>query len=181
MPKLRPAHGIALKPLLLLACVAAHGVCAEQMAFVERGKAKAVRTIGNAWTRGKGCLECAGTGNFLLATRALGAGDFAVRVRLSLARLDGTAASFVLGDAHFGFDGRPTGRLFVEGGPFGKTRFVGDANAFISPGKPFELEVIREGSNLSFHIGGRRVWSAPYKLPRVRRLGLRPHRATMRV
>ncbi len=128
----------------------------------------------------QGALVCGGTGNFLVAGKAVGAGDFQVRARLSLERLDGAAASLMIGGNHFGFDGHGK-KFFVEGPAFGRTRLLGDAGKVIVPGKPFDVEVARKGTTLSFHIDGKEIHSAPYRLAPVCAIGFRPWRATMRL
>ena len=75
--------------------------------------------------------------------RPSGPAIFQIRARLSLERLDGTAASLVIGGNHFGFDGRGE-KFFVEGPAFGQTRLLDDAGKLITPGKPFDVEVARK-------------------------------------
>jgi len=58
---------------------------AEEAVFVETGNARSVHEIGNQWTCKEGFLVCGGTGNFLAAGKALGAGDFRIRARLVFA------------------------------------------------------------------------------------------------
>lgn len=166
--------------LLALLCLAGR-LPAAGTAFVQDGKPLAVRQWGKRWTQGDGCLEGSGVGSFLYATQAPQGHDFHVRIRLSIAKLDGTAASFVLGGNHFGFDGRPDHRCFIEGKDFGKTRFVGEPGEFVAAGKPFELEVQRKGETITFRIDGRQVGQQPARGASFRVIGLRPHRATMRV
>lgn len=153
---------------------------AEEAVFVAKGNARSVREIGNRWTCREGSLVCGGTGNLLVAGKAVKAGDFQVRARLSLERLDGTAASLVIGGNHFGFDGHGK-KFFVEGPAFGLTRLLGDAGKVVAPGKPFDVEVTRKGTTLSFHIDGKEIHSAPYRLAPVCAIGFRPWRATMRL
>jgi len=165
-----------------LALLLAQGgaLAADEAVIVEQGNARSVREIGNRWTCKEGSLVCGGTGNFLVAEKAVGAGDFRIRARLSLQRLDGTAASLVIGGNHFGFDG--SGKtLFVEGPAFGPTRLLGDARKFITAGKPFEVEVACKGSALTFRIDGKEVHTGQYKLDAVSAIGFRPWRATMRL
>jgi hypothetical protein len=153
---------------------------ADKAVFVEKGKARSVREIGDRWTVKEGSLVCVGMGNYLVAGKAIGTGDFQVRARLSLERLDGTAASLVIGGNHFGFDGRGK-KFFVEGPAFGPTRLLSDAGKVITPGKPFDVEVTRKGKRLSFHINGKEIYSASYRLAPVCAVGFRPWRATMRL
>jgi len=113
---------------------------AEEAVFVENGRPNAVHEVGRRWKRGGGYLECSGMGNFLYAAGAPGTGDFHVRARLSLDRLNATAASFVLGEANFGFDGR------------GKTWSKPKPTALIHPDAPPMLFHHPDGKTLiAFH------------------------------
>ncbi len=152
----------------------------SEVVFVQNGQARSVREIGNRWTCKEGVLVCGGTGNFLVAGSAVRPGDFRIRARLSLERLDGTAASLVIGGNHFGFDGHGK-KLFVEGPALGRTQLLGDAGGVITPGEPFDAEVARKGSTLTFRIDGKEIHTGQYRLASVCAIGLRPWRATMRV
>jgi len=165
---------------LLLLPSSSELVAAEEAVFVEKGNARLVREIGAKWMQKDGALVCGGTGNYLVTEKAVGAGDFRIRARLSLERLDGTAASLVIGGNHFGFDGSGK-KLFVEGPALGLTRLLADSQKFITSGKPFEVEVVRKGTTLTFRIDGKEVHSGQYKLAPVCAIGLRPWRATMRI
>ena len=173
---------ILLTCLIPLAVAAATpgGQEVQNATFVEKGLPRAVREVGRKWKQGRRYLECAGENNFLVAGRTPGAGDFCIRVRLSLAKLNGTAASLVIGGNHFGFDGRGR-KLFIEGLAFGHTRLLEDAGKFITPGKPFDVEVAREAATLAFRIDGKEVHRGTYKLEAIPAVALRPWRATMRV
>ena len=61
-------------------------LAADEAVFVKKVSARSVREIGSKWTCKEGSLVCGGTGNFLVAGKAVGAGDFQVRARLSLER-----------------------------------------------------------------------------------------------
>ena len=152
----------------------------NEAVFVQEGNTRSAREIGNKWTSKDGTLVCSGTGNFLVAGKAVGAGDFRIRARLSLEQLDGTAASLAFGRNHFGFDGR-SGKLFVEGAALGSTRSVGDTAEFIAPGRPFDVEVVRQGNTVTFYIDGKEVHHGEYQLDAPLAVALRPWRATMAV
>ena len=68
--------------VLLFACSTT--VAAEETVFVEGGTARSVQEVGKKWAADDGGLACSGTGNFLVAGKALGSGDFRVRARLAL-------------------------------------------------------------------------------------------------
>ncbi|MCY2995935.1 MAG: hypothetical protein NTY19_50005 [Planctomycetota bacterium] len=71
---------------------------ADATLFVSQGGPLSVCEAGNPWRRGEDYLESTGVGNLLHADRSLGSDDFLVQARVSLEKLDGTAASLVLGD-----------------------------------------------------------------------------------
>ncbi|MBN2311811.1 MAG: exo-alpha-sialidase, partial [Candidatus Hydrogenedentes bacterium] len=150
--------------------------------FVEGGVARLVASEGAAWRPGDGYIECSGVGNYLRAGKALGTGDFRIHIRLSLERINHTAASFMIEEkSHFGFDGAG-GRLFVEGPLLPrKTTYVDGSAGLIQGGKPFTLEVTRSGSQLEFAVDGKRVFEANLGPARFGVFGLRPWRSTMRV
>jgi hypothetical protein len=69
----------------------------------------------------------------------------------------------------------------VEGPFLGPTRFLADSESLITPGQPFALEAVRSGSRLAFSVDGVRVWAGDYHAGPIKRFGLRPWRARMRV
>ena len=148
--------------------------------FVAKGEAQLAHEVGKTWTRGAGYLECSGMRHYLYAGKALGPGDFQVRARLSLEKLDDTAASVELGESHFGFDGGGK-KLFGSGPLFGKLVFFGDATEWLTPGEPFEVELERRGPTLTWRIGGKQVTRIECGTEAVGPVALRPWRATMRV
>ncbi len=173
-------------PALLIVCGLLAGLRlsgaepADAVSFVAEGRALSVVESGAAWQSHEGRLRCSGQGNYLWAGKELGAGDFAVTAVLCLQKLEGTAASFVLGGDHFGFDGR-RGSLFVEGPRFGKTRTVGESARWIKASETFRFEARRSGSDLVFFIDGKKVHGLPYHANRVGPFGLRPWRSVMDV
>ena len=168
--------------VLLLSCALAAMAGAGEVAFVENGAPKLVRVVGKPWKRGKGCIECGGTGNFLYAAKAIGSGDFHIKARLTILKLRRSAATFTFdGKSHFGFEGG-TGKMFVEGRLFGgRSKFIGEAAAFFQEGKPFGFEVIREGPKVRFLIGGKQAYEAALGNRALGLFGFRPWRSTMRI
>ena len=161
----------------VLACTpCARGIAAEKLVVVENGKAVAARYAGAAWEQGAGGVSAEGTARFLFAAKTPDAGDFRVIARLKLARLDGTAAAFVINDSYVGFDGRGK-KLFVEGSLFsGTTLLPGAAEVLIKPDVPFTFEAIREKDVTRFLIDEHEIcrigkWNGP-----VDRIGFRPWR-----
>jgi sialidase-1 len=142
------------------------------------GKTKQSTIVGNAWEQDDSGLSAEGTGRFLYARQGLGEGDFTLRTRMTLARLDGSAAAFVFDGSHFGFDGR-SGTMFLEGPLFSGQSLT--KKAPIIAGKEFLFEVKRRGSLTTFLIDGKEMhrtnaWKSP-----IKRMGLRPWRNRMTV
>jgi hypothetical protein len=172
----------------LLVCVAAPTLgeaqqpseLASRAVFVQHGNAKAVYQIGTRWSTEDQALVGTGEGNLLYAGKDLGPGDFRITARLSLDRLNDSAASFVLIGNHFGFDAnRPNEhRFFVNGQHFGRTRFL---DSTISAGKPFDFEAVRRGSSLTITIDNQEVWQTKFSRDQAGTFALRPWRSTMRV
>jgi len=157
------------------AASAAHAV------FIEDGKPKDVIVVGKKWKAGPGYIECGGVKNHLFAGKALGAGDVHVKARIALLNVARSAASFEVGMSHFGFDGGGGQGMFVSGGVFGKLRFVGPYADYVTPGEPFDFEVVREGKRIRFLIDGKEVFRWTDRRSAFGTVGLRPWRATMRV
>jgi sialidase-1 len=145
--------------------------------FVADGAAQCVRTEGREWTAANGCLECGGTGNFLFAERLLGPGDFRVGVRLTIVGLARSAATFVIGSSHFGFEGG-NGQMFTEGPLLGRKDL---GPPVVREGQPFDFEAVREGDVLRFAIDGKEVHRVTTDATLPLQVGLRPWRSTMRV
>ncbi|MFW6163557.1 MAG: exo-alpha-sialidase, partial [Planctomycetota bacterium] len=158
------------------------GAHAGEVVFVEDGKPKAVRVVGEPWRQGDGYIKCGGTGNYLYAGQALGDGDFRIEARLTILKLARSAASFTFaGGGHFGFEGS-TGKMFVQGPLFGgKTRFIGQAGDYFEAGRPFTFEVMREGPRLTIRIEGKVAYESRFTQGAVGLFGFRPWRSTVRV
>jgi len=151
---------------------------ADELAVAREGRAAPGAAVfeGAAWEASADGLTAEGTGRFLYAAKTVAAGDFHIKANLRLERLEGTAASFVLGDSHFGFDGRGA-TLFLEGPLFeGAKRGLGKSADVIKPGAWFAFEVLRAGVVTRFLLDGREIhrldgWAGP-----AGRVGFRPWR-----
>ena len=146
--------------LVLLAGVIASplAAAADRAVFVDDGQPKDVIVVGKKWRQADGYLECSGVHNYLYAGKALGTGDVHVRARLELLKVTASAASFDVDTrSHFGFDGGGKQGMFVSGPLFGKLRFIAPHADFLTEGKPFELEVIRKGTELRLLIDNKEV------------------------
>lgn len=135
-------------------------------------------TVGQAWESNQSGWSAEGTARFLYARHGLGAGDFTIRARITLARLDGSAAAFVFDGSHFGFDGR-SGTMFLEGPLFAGQSI--NKKAPISAGKEFLFEVKRRGDLTIFLIDGQEQHRTEAWKTTLHRIGLRPWRNRMTV
>ena len=101
--------------------------------------------------------------------------------RISLAKLNHTAASFRFGDENFGFDGE-NNQFFTEGVTWGLPQFHGSASAYITPNTYFDLKVERRGNSVSFYIDDNLIATREFdRSTPVDFIALRPWRNTMRV
>jgi len=158
---------------------------AERRLVVSNGRAVHVWYAGRPWPRAPArgeapaYLEGRGLGNILYADRAVGAGDFRVHVRLCIRRLGRSAASFVLGNSHFGFEGA-NGQTFLSGRLFGaRLKNLGPSRRFVREGVWFDFEIVRSGGDIEFRIDGKPIYTMHGKPGPVGRVGLRPRRAVM--
>ncbi len=175
------SYRLAAALLVLLAQRVPLLAAESQAVFIEAGQARDVRVEGADWTPGQGYLECRGTGNFLVAGKTPRQGDFRVTAQLTCRDLARSAASFVLGESHFGFEGG-NGQMFVQGPLFGsKTAFLGPSAGTLEEGKPVSLEAVRQGRRLTIAVNGRQVFEGEIGDAPVDRIGFRPWRSTMRI
>ena len=123
-------------------------------------------------------LEGTGHAHALLAGHALLEGDFRIRAKLALEKLDGTQAGFVLNDSIFGFDGRGQ-RMFAAGPMFGPRPIILEhAKRWMVPGEAFELVIERAGAQVRISINGARVYTFAYSGP-FEETGFEPAGATL--
>jgi sialidase-1 len=142
------------------------------------GIAQQSTLVEKAWERDESGWNAEGTGRFLYARQGLGEGDFTIRARITLARLDGSAAAFVIESSHFGFDGR-SGTMFLEGPLFAGQSLT--KKAPITAGKDFLFEVKRRDNRTTFCIDGTEVHHTDAWKSSIKRIGLRPWRNHMTV
>lgn len=162
----------------LLLCTSS--AVAEATVFISAGKPQDIRIEGADWKPARGYIECSGCNNFLFGGKTLDEGDFRVTARLALRALARSAATFMLGDSHFGFEGGH-GRSFVEGPLFQKAKLPTEAKGLIEEGKPFVLEAVCRGGRLTISIDGKPVVETQIGRRSVGRVGFRPWRSTMRL
>jgi hypothetical protein len=167
---------------ILIALSVPTGPIAEDVfTYVKGSKTENVVFDGAPFKAGRSWIEGGGVGRTLYVTDEIGPGDFEIRARLIIEKRAGTAASFMIGDSHFGLDG--VGNILFLNGPLfgGRVTLLGSADGFFKSGKAFELKAMREGSTLRFSIDGRLAHEQNVGEGRLGRFGLRPHRATLRV
>ncbi len=165
--------------VLILFLVPFNGA-AEVLHCVQKGKALAVEERDGDWTQGDGFVHNSGQ-MYLMSTQSLGPGDFRVRAQLSIHDLEGSAASFVVGDegSNFGFSGG-TGNSFIEGNFFSSsTQSI--AELPVEEGKPFSFLMVREKEKVSFYIDGETVYEMDSPKDIIGQVGFRPWRSTMRI
>jgi len=154
----------------------------EETVFVADGKAELVESVGQKWVQGEGFLEGSGPGNLLRTVRAIGSGDFHLKLELSIFQVERSGASVVLGEGnHFGLSGG-NHRMFVEGPIFpGGQQVLGPTEGHIPEGRRFRLEIVRKGNQMRFLVDGQVVYTMPSDGGPIGQVSLRPWRSRMRV
>jgi len=151
----------------------------EEAIIINHGKAERIEIQGKIWKQGDGFLEQSGEGNILYSRYALGEGDAYIKATLCIKKIAKSAASFMLGENHFGFEGRSQ-KMFIEGPQFGKvSKNIG--NPAVLENVPFHFEVKHHGELLTFLIDGKTVHEMKFQPKKLGVIGFRPHRATMQI
>lgn len=147
--------------------------------FIKNGKIETKSISAKHWNQESGQISAKGTGNVLTCLKTIAAGDFTITTNLTLAELNGTAASFMLGSNHFGFDGRGK-KFFLEGREFPK-QDLGSNSKILTAGQAFDFTVTRKNSQLSFMIDQQPITTFKFHNNEVASFGFRPHRNTMSI
>ena len=161
-----------------LFCLCLSSACAAgEAVFVDSGRAADVRTSGSSWKETSEGLRGTGTGNTLLAGQRLGAGDFSVSMALTITDLAESAATIVVNQSHFGFEGQG-GEMFTEGALFGRQNL---GRPVVKEGAAVYATVTRRSNQLTVGINGRALVQVTIDPGTVVDVGLRPWRSTMLV
>jgi len=154
----------------------------EETVFVADGKPELVETVGPKWTPGEGYLEGSGPGTLLRTVRAIGSGDFHLKLELSVFQVERSGASILLGEGnHFGLSSG-NHRMFVEGPIFpGGQQVLGPTEGHIPEGRRFRLEIVRKGNQMRFLVDGQVVYTMLSDGGPIGQVSLRPWRSRMRV
>ena len=170
--------------LLLIFGIACGLMAAEasDAVFLKAGKQVAMAESSGEWALADGFLTAEGAGSKLIAGKQVGPGDFSIRAELALEKMDRSAAVFKMGSSSFGFEGAHN-KIFLTGALFDDARGtpIGDPEEFMTDGKVFLFEAIREGETLRFQIDGKLVHERPIHAKAIGAIGLMPGRANMKV
>ncbi len=112
----------------------------------------------------------------------IGPGPFELSTTLTLAKLDGTAASVRFGQRlNFGFDSRQGG-LFVEGSAVGRTQLLENHRGLITAGQPLQFQAKRNADGvLRFWIDDQEVYSTNKLAGPIGQIVMRPWRNRMSI
>ncbi len=185
---LGPLLGLALAQLLALAQgLALPQGKLEEHVLVVGPRFQGVTFQGSPWQPVRNAVEGTGKGNAIYCERALGGGDFAIRLKLAIAKPGNTQAALELGDSAFVLDGDKgamvaTGPLFgpATTGPTTPTT-IADAAKKIFAGKPFDLEARRTAGKLTILVEGQVVLEASPGDRAVGRIGVAPENAHVQI
>lgn len=155
------------KLYVLSICVFLLTACQQKedwITIVKNGQLMDAKSTGKSWTSKEGYLTFSGRFNELCTNYQLGEGDFEMRTRLSLEKVEASTALFVIGKNHFGFDSPMEGeepntqnRFFTYSPKTGKVIRYGKTLDFIAPGIPFDFTVQGIGKEIITSINKKEV------------------------
>ncbi|QDT32720.1 sialidase family protein [Thalassoglobus polymorphus] len=140
----------------------------------------------NAWAQSKewktkdGAIEGHGLNSLLLSERSLKLGPFQVDARLRLIGQEKSAATFQLGNSHFGFEGAAE-EVFVNGPIFGDLKFIGNPDDYFESEDWFDFQVISDGKAIRFLLNGKEAVSVEDPGTGFDTIAFRPWRSTMQI
>lgn len=133
-----------------------------------------------SWSVEEGYLEGQGLNDYLFSKYGIGAGDFRIKARLRLKEQTGSAATFILGGNHFGFEGASK-TIFLNGPLFEGVKFLGNPDEFIERDGWFDFEVVAEGGKIGFYLNEKLVIERDYHGEGFTSIGFNPWRSTMQI
>lgn len=170
---------IMKKTFILLSILASLSSSYAAQSLIKNGEIKSGAISAQTWEPKGKSLAGGGEGNLLSFKNSIGKGDFTLTLDITMERLDGSAASFMLGSNHFGLDGRGE-TFFLEGKDFSQGK-VGSHHGILQAGKEFKLVISRQADQLSFSIDGKEITSFQYPRGEIAGFGFRPHRNSVSI
>jgi len=131
------------------------------------------------WKQAGKWIEGAGTDNDLMAGFTLGKGDFHLEARLRILKQRKSAASFFLGNNHFGFEGAKE-TLFLSGPLFNGVKFLGPAAKIVPRGEWITFKTSRKRGLIRFYVNNKEIASVKHA-GAFGQIGFRPWRSTMQI
>ena len=147
--------------------------------LVRDGKNIGVFFSAAPWQPRKGHLQSV-TGSLLVATRSITKGDFHIRARLRMINQEASAASFFLGDSHFGFEGAKK-TLYLNGPMFGGLTLLGSPNEFFQRESWIDFEAVHAGDEFRFYVNKQLIHRVKSPLSEFESFGFNAMRCTMQV
>ncbi|MEO1999577.1 MAG: sialidase family protein [Planctomycetaceae bacterium] len=160
--------------------LSAHAEIVPARMLIHEGQADGVHLQSGDWTIRDGAVQGRGERNDLLARWTVSGDEFRVRARLRILDQRASAASFFLGNNHFGFEGAKQ-TIYLNGPLFGGLQLLGTPQEFFKRGDWFDFEVVGRNGQISFLLNGTKVHSVKWAGERFDKLGFSPWRSTMQI
>ena len=173
------AKSTATPSVLFLALMQLTMVAGEGRVLVRDGQSTGMQMKVGNWKQADKWIEGTGSDNDLMAGFTLGKGDFHVEGRLRILNQRKSAASFFLGNNHFGFEGAKE-TLFLSGPIFNGVKLLGPAKEVVPRGEWIAFETSRKKNLIRFYINKKEIASVKHA-GAFRQIGFRPWRSTMQV
>ena len=165
--------------LLVAAMMHSVAVAEDERVLIREGKAVNMQMKGSQWMQAEEWIEGTGTGSDLAASLAIGKGNFQIKGRLRMLKQRRSAASFFLGNSHFGFEGSSE-TLFLSGPLFNGVKLLGPAMEVVPRGEWVNFEVTRKEGAIRFLVNDKEIASVKHS-GAFEQFGFRPWRSTMQV
>ncbi len=130
----------------------------RSLSIVTDGKADQKLIDAPGWKQQDGWIEGTGADNYLLATVAVGAGDFRIEARLRMIHQRGSAAHFLLDSGCLGFEGG-RGEIFLSRALFGGVKPLMPSKEVFPPESWIDFAAERKDGQIRFLINGREVYA----------------------
>ncbi len=161
--------------------------------IITKGKQEHVILRGDKWKDGPGYVYCSGKGdnfnNMIYSAFYVKNEDFHIKMKISFDTIGQTTSIFWFFNNHFGFDSDDKGsnskeRLFMYTPKYDSLLYFQPSIDAFKPGVPFEFEIERQGTQISFFIDRQLITKQPVSLfsePLQGTIGIRPWRNRIRI
>jgi sialidase-1 len=177
---------ISILTLSILLCTTAQS---QTLDFIKAGKMLNVTQENRYWREKDGAALGRGKQSALYASKYIEAGDFTMKVKISLEEINKSEACFWFFHNQFGFDSnynddQDYNKLFTYSPVSDEYAYYGNSSDYFNAGEVFDFEVRHRGKETQFLINQKLVTTIPdslLKSPYAGSMAFRAERNTLRI